>query len=190
MNNVPIKRSYWVEPGQVLAGAFPGHPDPDEATMRIQAFLEAGIRTFVNLMFDHETDHGGNLFVPYAPLVEREADILGLDARCHRLPIRDVSIPSLERMDEIQAIVRESLDRDAPLYVHCWGGRGRTGQVVGVHLIERGLATTNSFVDCIAELRSEDEGGGPSPETPEQIGFVHEYVRERGLKTAPRAMEE
>ena len=73
MTQVPIERSYWVEPGRFLAGAFPGHPDPQQATERIRAFLAAGIRSFVNLMFEDEVDHEDNLFVPYAPIVEREA---------------------------------------------------------------------------------------------------------------------
>ena len=181
MNDVPITRSYWVEPGRFLAGAFPGAPQDAEATERVRAFLHAGIRTFVNLMFDHETGHDGQPFNPYAPIVEREAERLGIDARCHRLPIVDVSVPTLERMDEIQATLRESLAREAAVYVHCWGGRGRTGQVVGVHLIERGLATQESFVQHIADLRIDDEGGGPSPESSEQIDFVKHYVREQGL---------
>ena len=179
MNSVPIERSYWVEPGRLLAGAFPGHSDSERATAQIGAFLAAGIRTFVNLMFEDEVGHDGELFVPYAPIVEREAARLGLEAQCHRLPIVDVSVPSLGRMDEIQATLKESFARNAPVYVHCWGGRGRTGQVVGVHLIERALATPEDFVDYIGELRINDIGGGFSPETPEQIGFVRDYVQER-----------
>jgi len=184
MSQVPITRSYWVEAGRFLAGAFPGHPDDAEAAERIRALLDGGIRTFVNLMFDHETGHDGELFNPYAPIVEREAQRLGIDARCHRLPIVDVSIPTLERMDEIQETLREALAREAPVYVHCWGGRGRTGQVVGVHLIARGLATQEDFVEHIEELRIDDEGGGPSPETDEQIDFVKDYVRERNLEAS------
>ena len=112
MTQVPIERSYWVEPGRFLAGAFPGHPDPQQATERIRAFLAAGIRSFVNLMFEDEVDHEDNLFVPYAPIVTREAARLGVDAQCHRFRIRDVSIPSLERMDEIQSTLRASLNRN------------------------------------------------------------------------------
>ena len=176
MLQVPIDRSYWVKPGLFLAGAFPGHPDPEQATARIRAFLSVGIRTFVNLMFEHERDHDDNLFVPYAPIVEREAERLGIEARCHRYRIQDVSTPSVELMDEIQATLRESFERNAPVYVHCWGGKGRTGQVVGVYLIEQGLATSEDFVQVIAELRVADTGIGESPETQEQIDFVTSYV--------------
>ena len=179
MTQVPIDRSYWVEPGRLLAGAFPGHPDPEQATARIRAFLAAGIRTFVNLMFEHEVDHDLELFVPYAPIVEREAARMGVDAQCHRFSIRDVSTPSIELMDEIQATLRDSFARNAPVYVHCWGGKGRTGQVVGVYLIEQGLATSEDFVHLIAELREADTGGGDSPETLEQVDFVRTYVEAR-----------
>ncbi len=124
MTQVPIDRSYWVEPGRFLAGAFPGHPDPEQATERIRAFLAVGICTFVNLMFEDELDHDDNLFVPYAPTVEREAARMGVDAQCHRFSIRDVSTPSIELMDEIQDTLHESLARNAPVFVHCWGARG------------------------------------------------------------------
>jgi len=187
MTQVPIERSYWVEPGRFLAGAFPGHPDPQQATERIRAFLAAGIRSFVNLMFEDEVDHEDNLFVPYAPIVTREAARLGVDAQCHRFRIRDVSIPSLERMDEIQSTLRASLNRNQPVYVHCWGGKGRTGQVVGVYLIEQGLATPEDFVHVIAELREADTGGGDSPETLEQIDLVLESVAARGRFTSASA---
>ena len=182
MQKVPAERAYWAEPGRVLAGAFPGHPNEPESARRIRAFLDVGIRTSVNLMFDDEVDHDGNLFKPYEPIVEREAITLGIEARCLRFPIRDVSIPSLETMDEIRKALRESRARNEAAFVHCWGGRGRTGQVIGVHLIEHGQANSSDFVNRIATLRIDDRGGGLSPETDEQIGFVREYVRERGLE--------
>ncbi len=185
MNHVPIDRSYWVEPGLLLAGAFPGSPDENETDRRIGAFLDAGIRTFVNLMFPDEVDHDGNLFRPYAPVVEAKARVAGFEARCLRFPIRDMSTPRHETMDEILAAVHDSHASGAPAYVHCWGGKGRTGQVVGVHLIAQGRATAQNFVERIAELRRNDPGGGFSPETPAQIGFVRCYTRERGLEVRP-----
>jgi hypothetical protein len=29
--HLPFERSYWIEPGRLLAGFFPGDPDPVEA---------------------------------------------------------------------------------------------------------------------------------------------------------------
>ena len=76
MSAVPNEGTYWVEPHRLLAGRYPGHPDDGEARKRIRAFLEIGIRTFVNLMFEDEVGHDGKLFHPYAPIVASEARAL------------------------------------------------------------------------------------------------------------------
>jgi hypothetical protein len=49
---------------------------------------------------------------------------------------------------------------------------------VGVYLVRRGLATTESFTDVIAELRS--GAAGESPETEEQIEFVRSFLAGSG----------
>ena len=43
----PTSSSYWVVPGLLLAGAYPGDSDPEEHQAKVQALLNAGIRTFV-----------------------------------------------------------------------------------------------------------------------------------------------
>lgn len=45
----------------------------------------------------------------------------------HRSPIRDVSVPTHEEMDEILNLIEDSLAKNKPIYFHCWGGVGRTG---------------------------------------------------------------
>ena len=59
-----------------------------------------------------------------------------------------------------------------PVYVHCWGGIGRTGTVIGCWLARNGFPG-QAALDRIAELRA----GTPdaykrSPETPAQRAFV------------------
>jgi hypothetical protein len=46
---VPIRDSYWVDPGRLLAAQYPGTFDARRAKARIEAFVTAGIRTFVDL---------------------------------------------------------------------------------------------------------------------------------------------
>lgn len=46
----PTSSSYWVVPGLLLAGAYPGDPASGEHQAKVQSLLGAGIRTFVNLM--------------------------------------------------------------------------------------------------------------------------------------------
>lgn len=51
-----------------------------------------------------------------------------------KLPIQDVSIPTSvksvkELIERIQEILKEN-ERNK-VYIHCWGGVGRTGTIVG-----------------------------------------------------------
>ena len=41
----PTSASYWGVPDLLLAGAYPGHPDPEEHQLTIQSLVSAGIRT-------------------------------------------------------------------------------------------------------------------------------------------------
>ncbi|MHC4548618.1 MAG: protein-tyrosine phosphatase family protein [Planctomycetota bacterium] len=175
---VPLERAYWVEPGRLLAGAYPGDLNPDEARAKIQALLHAGIRTFINLMEEHEVNWDGEPFAPYQPLVQEYARELDVETACLHLAIPDTDVPSPDYMTEIQATIDESLAQDRPVYVHCWGGRGRTGIVVAVYLIRKGLATADDFLDVLGHLRAHDPSSGHSPENQHQADFVRRYAAE------------
>ena len=41
--HLPFPRSYWVEPGRLLAGFYPGDSDPVEAEYKLQALLDCGV---------------------------------------------------------------------------------------------------------------------------------------------------
>jgi hypothetical protein len=159
-----------------MAGAYPGEYDAAQTRRVIESLVESGIRTFLCLMEARE-DTSEELPEPaYARVVEFVADRLGVALECRRFAIHDMSVPSPARMAEIEAAIEASLDAGRPVYLHCWRGRGRTGTVVGVYLIRRGLATPENFVDVIRDLRAHHEDPGPSPETDAQVAFVRAYV--------------
>jgi protein-tyrosine phosphatase len=65
-----------------------------------------------------------------------------------------------------------SISNNRPVYVHCRGGRGRTGTVVGCYLVRHGL-TGQGALERIKELRrNEPTGHLPSPEAREQVEMV------------------
>ncbi len=178
MPSVPPRlpeRTWWIEPGRVLGGAYPGDLDPQKSRSKLLALLELGIETFVNLMQPDERGHGGVAFAPYVPIVEALARARGSAIECERFPIGDLDVPSVDGMRAIQRFIDARLERGRPCFVHCWGGRGRTGTVAGVYLIRRGRATPDDFVDVIRELRRSDTGGGHAPETAAQRDFVRAY---------------
>jgi protein-tyrosine phosphatase len=55
-------------------------------------------------------------------------------------------------MERILATIKRAIDERATEYVHCWGGIGRTGTVVGCWMVqEAGLTDANSYGDGRAE---------------------------------------
>jgi protein-tyrosine phosphatase len=82
----------------------------------------------------------------------------------------------MNKATEKQLIWEVSLncsEKGQPVYIHCWGGRGRTGTVVGCWLIRHGIAEEKTVLEKISELRRFDPRAHfPSPEMPGQIRMV------------------
>ncbi|MHB8974455.1 MAG: protein-tyrosine phosphatase family protein [Pirellulaceae bacterium] len=91
-----------------------------------------------------------------------------------RYSIPDVLVPPPQLMSEILDHIDRSLQANRPVYVHCWGGIGRTGTVIGCWLLRQGLATRDSVLPTLAQLRQHDmeRGHRVSPETEAQRQFV------------------
>lgn len=162
--DVPIPGSYRVA-DRLLAGEYPGAADPAEARRRLQAFAAHGIGVFVDLT--HPTD----LLPPYWPLLVPPARRLSQ-------PIVDLGTTSVPHMTGILDDVDAALARGDSVYVHCWGGVGRTGTVVGCWLVRHGLDEGDPIAR-LAALRAALPGGLSSPETRAQQTMVAAWTRGR-----------
>src|SRR5690606_30189798 len=73
-------------------------------------------------------------------------------------PITDISIPrDRNEKTAIPDVFDEGLAQGENAYVHCWGGIGRTGTVVGCYLVCRGLSGDEALErvqDCGRRARS------------------------------------
>ena len=166
-----FQRSYWVIPGKLMADCYPGAKTAAEAQEKLNGMVAAGIRHTVSLMEEGETGRHGEPFVPY------EAPFRSRGINCVRMPIRDMNIPSVDEMRAILDGIDSGIAAGTPTYVHCWGGKGRTGTVVGCYLIRHGLAQPASAVDRITELQAMTNGTlSPSPENERQRRFVAEWM--------------
>ncbi len=175
----PFERSYWVTPGKLLAGCYPGSPDLENAQGKLRRLVASGMRTVINLMERQETDYTGHAFVPYEHTLALLAQTIGTHVSVLRHPIRDQDIPTPQVMNAILGDIRASIERGAPVYVHCWGGRGRTGTVVGCYMLEEGLTTVSTVLGDIRKLRSNlpyQYSQQTSPETFAQQRFVLKWL--------------
>ena len=166
----PTGRSYWVVDGRFAAGAYPGKKgrrELERVPEVVEQLLDAGINRFVNLTQDYP---GGT----DAHLTHYDSDVEP-HAKVDRFAIRDVYVPTKELMVEILDSIDDDLAGGHNVYVHCWGGVGRTGTVVGCWLVRHDYATAEDVLEVISDLRTGDAGTGGtrmSPETLEQIDFV------------------
>ena len=83
-----------------------------------------------------------------------------------------------EGYDAIMARIRGEMDAGRVVYVHCWGGKGRTCTVVGCLLIDDGL-DYDATIARIAELRAGTRKAiDVCPESPSQ----HRLLQERAAR--------
>ena len=175
----PIPNSYWATP-QLVACEFPYCPltpaqiARNQTKQKLDALLLAGVRTFIDLTEPHE------LF-PYSPHLTDRCKIVGIDPReveYHNFPIRDRSLPeSVDVVRRIMHVLRDNESRGRIAAVHCRGGIGRTGLIVGCWLVERGTAKDgDDALRMIAEEWKTVEKCKRYPLSPE-TGPQHEYVR-------------
>lgn len=163
--NIPIPNSYWVIPSEFLAGEYPGSRDPQETIKRIQRFLDLDIDTFIDLTQVDEVP----LYSLLLKKISMERDIQLIH---HRRPIPDFSIPTVKSMRQTLNFLDGYLDSGKKIYLHCLGGIGRTGTVVGCYLVRHGRSPQEAL-DWISYLRRDTpDWWHTSPESPAQKQMI------------------
>jgi ADP-ribosyl-[dinitrogen reductase] hydrolase len=158
--------AWWVEPASVLAGEYPAsEDDPARTRQKVNLLVDAGVRTFVDLTTPSDP------LDPYAHEVEAAARARRLDLRHVQAPIPDMGVLDDDGYDGVLAVIHEAQRRGA-VYVHCWGGRGRTGTVVGCFLAAQGL-TFEEIEARLVTLRAGSKKAHVSvPESAAQVEVI------------------
>lgn len=173
----PFPGTYWVLPGTLLAGAYPGGPSPAATASRMAALLDAGIRSVINLMSEEEAFEQASTghFHPYEDQLEALGEQRGLVVEIGRYAVEDANTMGEAAMQLVLDAIDAEIDgRNSPTLVHCSDGNGRTGLVVGCYLARHGLASGKDALEQIRRLRSADPllAGRKSPETMTEEKFV------------------
>jgi ADP-ribosyl-[dinitrogen reductase] hydrolase len=175
----PNDNTYWVVPLKFLAGEYPGDEDPVKARTKIKQFLAAGIRHFIDLTERGEKTWSGEL-VPYEAILSEEARNSSIDATYQRYPIRDRSVPSdSEHLAEILFAIDRRIREEGVVYLHCWGGVGRTGLVVACWMQEHGRTPDDALAELSAKWSTVEKNFRKSPETQAQVSWVKSWPQQR-----------
>lgn len=170
----PLPNSYWATP-HLVACEYPWSPkNPNKP--KLDDLLQVGVRTFIDLTEDGE-------LLPYENILWQRATLLGIEPSTieyHRFPIRDRCTPkTTDLLDRVFETLRDNERRGRISAMHCRGGIGRTGLVVGCWLVECGLAQDgpDALRIIAAEWRNVEKCKRypHSPETGPQFEFVAKY---------------
>jgi hypothetical protein len=155
--DAPTAECFWVEPGRLLAGRHPGaHGDPAATRATIDSILAAGAMLFLDLTEDGE--------------LAAYAHLLGGRARHVRRPIVDMWVTGGDELAATLNVIDGELARGGVVYVHCWGGCGRTGTVISAWWVRHGMEPFEALERYRGAARVFTSRR--CPETPEQEAMV------------------
>ena len=166
--NRPLHQSYEVSVagGAVYAGEYPGDKYGEKATEKLKRMYHFGIRHFIDLTEEGE-------LCPYNHL-------LPSDTTYTRFPIPDCGVPkSIESVRRLLLRIEELKKMDGYVYVHCWGGVGRTGTIAACYLFQNEEEPDlNKTLEVLRGRFSEMPKSAyrETPETKEQIDFIEQFI--------------
>ncbi|KAG9032249.1 hypothetical protein FRB95_001645 [Tulasnella sp. JGI-2019a] len=191
----PLPNSYWATP-LLLASEYPGDYRKEVAAMKLTALLDVGVRDFYDLTEAWEllpysqilqgiaTERGWR-YEEYGAVGEAEPSGAANEekvVRYGRFSIQDGGLPDRPTLHGVLQAIQDSASRGRKAVVHCFGGIGRTGTIVGCWLVQsRSVQQTENHsagqeaLNILKRKWMGVEKNWRAPQTPEnaqQMAFV------------------
>ncbi len=152
---------------QLFGGQLPSAPDENRRSHIINELVRMGITRSLCLMEADELKY-------YSSYTEEFLQRIP-EAKWLHYPIVDMSIPNKAFMAEILNKLDELIAANEKIYVHCLGGHGRTGTVIGCWLKRHGVKQGDIYMN-LAKWRADTLFGKvSSPQSPEQFMMINEW---------------
>eukprot|EP00746_Dinoflagellata_sp_MGD_P081046 gnl/MRDRNA2_/MRDRNA2_32278_c0_seq2.p1 gnl/MRDRNA2_/MRDRNA2_32278_c0~~gnl/MRDRNA2_/MRDRNA2_32278_c0_seq2.p1 ORF type:complete len:563 (-),score=97.19 gnl/MRDRNA2_/MRDRNA2_32278_c0_seq2:27-1715(-) len=149
--------NYLLPTRQLIAGSYPGHRDKNDHIEKLRACVQGGhVDCFLCLQ---ERDELRNRFNPYIC----DAKELRASLEFLHCPIPDGGVTTDGKILEAIAAIVERLQAGKSVYVHCWGGHGRTGSVLVALLVKAwgfSVDQAHRYFMAAHDVRESCDGGG------------------------------
>ena len=164
----PLNQSYEVScyGGTVFAGEYPGDKYGEKAAEKLKHMHHFGVRHFIDLTEEGELTAYNHL--------------LPKDTTYTRFPIPDCGAPkSIEDVQRLLLRIEELKKMEGFIYLHCWGGVGRTGTIVACYLAQN--REESNLEHTLGELRRHfsempKSAYRKTPDTKEQVDFIARFI--------------
>lgn len=178
-NDLPFDGCYRIN-DVFMAGPYPAIRNDAYTEIRLRALLDAGVDAVVDLTESYESARYGQSGIGYESPFRTLAAERGRQVEYRRFGFQDMSVPDPEFMITILDAIDDAHARGRRVYLHCWGGVGRTGTVVGCWLARHGHAAGTDVLRAINRLRGFDPHRHlESPQTREQREMVVRWELDR-----------
>lgn len=162
----PLPNTYWVVPGRLLAGEYPGGDDSSDSRNRLARLEDCGVDYIVDLTVEGELPEYRHLLSPRTMHL--------------RFAILDTWIPdSVQQTRQLLADIQTALAAGHCVYVHCRAGIGRTGLIIGCFLAESEASGKAALKDLNRLWKqSERSSSWPKlPQTAQQAEYIRRWTR-------------
>lgn len=158
VNRVPFDGSYRIGERLIVGPSFVC-PTPANTEERVRALEEAGVVSVISLLDRAELGW-----------MRRDLDRFDFESRfqMNYLPVADGQAPPIAQTKLILDQIDGCLGKGETVFLHCVGGRGRSGTVAGCLLARQGVAIGFAVLNKLAEIRYAHGLFKPSPENEAQ----------------------